>query len=221
MSDVDGAPLELHRRPFRRVPLHQAGRLVDERIAALQERYRANTSSGVSDLAALRRAATAEPGADPRVWELTLAGLPVEAGVGDEPTDAERAVHAAMTLYAVHQQSQRDRMHRAGHGLGRAVRALGREIGNEDAVRRRFEALGTAATFAGLMQHSRGLVRQLRGAAIPLDYGQFADDLLALQSPVRAGAVRLRWGRDYHRARPGAFSDQTPTTPSIEPEEIA
>jgi CRISPR system Cascade subunit CasB len=217
MSDVDSMPQQSPKGPARRAPLRAVGELVDSRVAALQERYRRNTSAGVSELAALRRAATQAPGVDPRVWALTLAGVPVEPSAGDEPTHTERAVHAAMTLYAVHQQSQPDRMHRPGYSLGRSVRTLGQRIGNEQAVRRRFEALGTAATFAELMQHSRGLVRQLRSEAIPLDYGQFADDLVALQSPTGADRVRLRWGRDYHRARP---ADRTETsTPPTDPEE--
>jgi CRISPR system Cascade subunit CasB len=219
MTEVDSPPHEPAMGPARRAPLRQIGQLVDARIAALQERYRRNASAGVSDLAALRRAVTEEPGADPRVWELTLAGVPVEPGAGDEPTDVERAVHAAMTLYAIHQQSQPDRMHRPGYGLGRSVRGLVKpDKSNEKAVRRRFETLGTAATFAELMQHSRGLVRQLRSAAIPLDYGQLADDLVALQSPTGADGVRLRWGRDYHRGCPANQTDETDTAPT-EPEE--
>jgi CRISPR system Cascade subunit CasB len=204
--------------PARQRQLTRVGQLVDSRIAELQERYLANISAGVADLAALRRAATAEPGSDPRVWALTVAGVAVGVDVGDDPTDDERAVHAAMTLYAIHQQSRPERMHHSGRGLGRAVRTLGQRAGNEDAVRRRFEALGTAATFAELMQHSRGLVRQLRSEAISLDYGQLADDLVALQSPTRAGAVRLRWGRDYHWARP---TEQNESTPATETEETA
>lgn len=219
MTDVDAAPDRPPRQvPARRRPLRRIGQLVDSRIAPLQEHYLANTSAGVADLAALRRAAAVEPGSDPRVWALTVADVAFGADLGDDPTDEERAVHAAMTLYAVHQQSQRERMHRPGWGLGRAVRTLGQRVGNEDAVRRRFEALGTAATFAELMEHSRGLVRQFRSEAVSLDYGQFADDLLSLQSPTRAGAVRLRWGRDYYRA---GRTDEIDATPATETEESA
>jgi CRISPR system Cascade subunit CasB len=220
VTDVDSARTQSPTKGSGRRPLRAIGHVVDSRVAALQERYRRNTSGGVSDLAALRRAATESPGADPRVWELTLAGLPVEPGAGDEPTDTERAVHAAMTLYAVHQQSQAAPMHRGGYGMGRSVRLLGERTNAKDAVRRRFEALGTAATFAELMQHSRGLVRQLRSAAIPLDYGQFADDLVALQSPAGADGVRLRWGRDYHRARPADQPEES-ITPRPDSEERA
>jgi CRISPR system Cascade subunit CasB len=187
--------------------------VVDTRVRNLQARYRNNLSSGVSDLAALRRAVSMQPGADPRVWELTLAGVDVPAGAGDEPTAAEKAAHAALTLYAVHQQSQVKPMHVGGRGLGAAVRTLGRQV-NEAAVRRRFEALGTAATFPELMTHARGLVTQLRSAGIPLDYGQLAQDFLALQTPSTAARVRLRWGRDYHRVRPAEPSTGSTDSPA-------
>ncbi|MCU1613185.1 MAG: hypothetical protein JWO98_725 [Frankiales bacterium] len=209
----------------RRVPLRRLGTLVDDRVRDLQGRYRRNESSGVSDLAALRRASTASPGSDPRVWELTVAGLDVPSGTSDEPTDEERAAHAALTLYAIHQQSQTASMHRAGYGLGRSVRALVLpDRSNENAVRRRFEALGSANTFAELMEHARGLVRQLRSADVPLDYGRLADDLAMLQDPAAAAGVRLRWGREYHRARQAdaaGSSAAARTDPSTNPKETA
>lgn len=209
----------------RRVPLRRLGTLVDQRVQDVQGRYRRNQSSGLADLAALRRANAAAPGSDPRVWELTVAGLDVPAGASDEPTDDERAAHAALTLYAIHQQSQTASMHRADYGLGRSVRALVLpDKSNEKAVRRRFEALGTASTFAELMEHARGLVRQLRSAAVPLDYGRLADDLVALQATATAAGVRLRWGREYHRARTVDAAMTAPADPTdtpSDPEETA
>lgn len=188
-----------------RVPL---GELIARRIAVLQQQYLAGTSKGVSDLAVLRRSATQPPGADPRTWELTLADVSPGAR-GDDATTAEVAAHAAMTLYALHQQSRSQPMHRGGAGLGGAVRALGRATGAEEAVRRRFEALGTAATFPELLHHARGLVRQLRSSGLPLDYGRLTQDLVDWQDPARASSVRLRWGRDYHRVRTEAADQQT------------
>lgn len=215
-SDATGTEPEL------RPGLGRLGALVDQRVRDVQGRYRRNESSGVADLAALRRAAAAAPGSDPRVWELTVAGLDVPADATDEPTAQERAAHAALTLYAIHQQSQSAPMHRAGYGLGRSVRAqVSPDRSNEKAVRRRFEALGTASTFPELMEHARGLVRQLRSDGIPLDYGRLAEDLLALQAPATAARVRLRWGRDYHRARLAEAPDSAPTESSAEPEENA
>jgi CRISPR system Cascade subunit CasB len=172
--------------------------LVAQRVGALQAHYLAGTSTGVAQLAALRRAVASPVGADPQTWELTVAGVSPWAR-DDDATDDERAVHAALTLYALHQQSRDRPMHRAGSGLGAAVMALGAATQSNAAVRRRFESLGTAATFSELLHHARGLVRQLRSAAIPLDYARLALDLRDWQDPARSASVRLRWGRDYHR----------------------
>jgi CRISPR system Cascade subunit CasB len=110
------------------------------------------------------------------------------------------AAYTAITLYAVHQQSRGQGMHRSGQGLGRAVRILRTRAGGAEAVRRRFEALGTAETFAEVVHHARGLITQLRGQDIPLDYGALADQLFSLQFRDGASRVRLAWGRDFYRA---------------------
>jgi CRISPR system Cascade subunit CasB len=192
-----------------RAPLAE---LVGERVAAVQAQFLTGTSAGVSQLAALRRAATSPVGSDPQTWELTVAGVSPWAR-GDDATDDERAVHAALTLYALHQQSRSQPMHRRGPGLGAAIRALGEATQARSAVRRRFEALGTAATFPELLHHARGLVGQLRSAGIALDYARLALDLRDWQDAARSASVRLRWGRDYHRVpHPDTRPDSTQET---------
>ncbi len=183
------------------------------RVLALQRSYLAGESGGVGSLARLRRAVTSSPGADPQVWGDVLDGMPVELlGRGDEPSPHERAAHAAITVYAVHQQSQGQPMHRAGRSLGAAVRTLGQGHASEEAVRRRFQALGTASSWAETLHHLRGLITQLRGAGIALDHGRLARDLRRLQQPGTADRVRLVWGRDYYRTpRDGAADAEAPT----------
>lgn len=188
------------------------------RVAALQRGYLNNESGSVASLARLRRAITAEPGADPTIWGETLEGIPEQYGGRDTASPAERAVHAALCLYALHQQGQRQpqqKMHRAGpeNRFGHAIARLsGRSAtsdpsdsatrstsqNTEKAVRRRFETLATASSFSETLHHARGLISQLRAAGIPLDYGRFAVDLTLLQSLGSADRVRLTWGRDYY-----------------------
>ncbi len=195
---------------------------VATRVLALQRAYLAGESGGVGALARLRRAVTSAPGADPQVWGDVLAGMPDELlGRGDDPSPYERAAHAAITGYAVHQQSQSQSMHRAGRSLGAAIRALGQGHASEEAVRRRFQALGTASSWAETLHHLRGLLTQLRGAGIALDHGRLARDLRRLQQTRTADGVRLAWGRDYYRtARDGAGTPDGPAadepTPSTE-----
>lgn len=201
---------------------------VSSRVEPLQAEYLRDNRTGRADsrLARLRRAVTTAPGEDPAVWELTLDGVPF-ASRTDEPSPSERAVHTALTLYAVHQQSQRVRVHQRGWSLGRAVRALVAsrdalgDAEREGAVRRRFDALISATSYDEIAYQLRGLVQQFRSAdpPIPLDYGRLAEDLDALQSRQRAPGVLLRWGRDYHRihgrSQTAASTDpQTPHQPS-------
>lgn len=174
-------------------------------VSSLQRSYlsdrQALSGSAAAHLARLRRAVGAAPGADPFVWELLFDQWPSElAPRSDAATPAENAAHAALTLFAVHQQSKPSPMHQSGPSMGRAVSRLARPVGvdEEQRVRRRFNALATAATLTETLHHARGLVTQLRGADIPLDYGRLAADLFLLQSTAHQDQVRLRWGRDYY-----------------------
>lgn len=200
----------------------RAGSHVRRKLSWLQEAYcdqrHREHSPATATLARLRRGVGKEPGDLPELWEITFDGLPNPAGEPDRDPERtvdspllrlERAVYTALTLYAVHQQSKSARMHQAGgNGLGAAVRLLAWRT-NENAVRRRFEALGTADSLAEAVNHARGLITQLRGEEIPLDYGRLADDLQRLQDRRYAPAVRRRWGRDYFQLRtPGADADQ-------------
>lgn len=177
---------------------------VGKAASRLQREYRKNLGSAVAELAILRRGVHQEPGEDVRVTAITLGDLYSDAArLPDEPQPAERAAHAALTLFAIHQQSHRDRsMHRKKYGLGRSLRLLGKHVGENgrNAVRHRFTTLATADSLEETLHHARGLIQQLRAAGIPLDYAQFARDLYWLQE---AGGERVRrtWGLDFYRVR--------------------
>ncbi len=87
---------------------------VGSQVKKLQDSYVFGDRAGsAAALANLRRSVSQDPGANPDIWEVTLEGLPtVFVGKTDEATEGEKAVHAAMTLYAVHQQSKTAPMHR-------------------------------------------------------------------------------------------------------------
>ncbi len=59
--------------------------------------------------AQLRGALSREAGTVPELWDLTLDGRP--GYLGDEPTRGEKAVHGALTLWALHQGSNTRPMH--------------------------------------------------------------------------------------------------------------
>ena len=202
-AQAGGAPPGKPRRARRPRPDKNAGLLVDRRIGGtktwegLQSRYLRNESRARGELAALRKGVSRSPGELPEIWELTEVPPPEHAG--DAPTGEEIAVHTAMTLYAVHQQSRTEHMFSPGVGLGSAARRL---IGPPDeenpSARARFNALVTSTTVAELRHHLRSFVSLLRARGIALDHAMLADDVLRFQQPGGAKKVRLAWARQYY-----------------------
>ncbi|WP_280314016.1 type I-E CRISPR-associated protein Cse2/CasB [Nocardia wallacei] len=180
---------------------------VSARVAGLQARYRRDDPPAVAALARLRRGVATPAGSRPDLWVYTLDKLPPlltdsAADRNGTPTAWEQAAHDAITLHAWHQQSRSDGMHRPGTSLGTAARILGWRSNSEQAVRRRFHALGATSQHNVRLGHLRGLVSQFRTESISLDYGRLARDLRQLGDPATAAAVLLEWGRDYHREYP-------------------
>jgi CRISPR system Cascade subunit CasB len=171
----------------------------------------ANDRPPGEDLAALRRGIGRPAGSVPQMWRYytTLN----ERG---DPSWALDAEHAALTLFAVHQQSQPKPAHRKGVGFGAAVRAL-RASGkfSEDAVDRRFAAAATATTLPEVAAHLRGLVTQLRGVS-SVDYTALFHDLRGWRDQVSRAEVRRRWGSQYFVTAPvtpaTANSTDSPTS---------
>lgn len=184
--------------------LKQLGKIVDSRIGGptgLQQRIIRGDSTARASLAALRRGVGKEPGDIPEIWALTQIEVPDWAP--DAPTKDELAVHTAMTLYALHQQSRNSPMHRAGVGLGRAARALTGTNEENSSARDRFNSLVTATTANELRHHLRTFVSLLRANEIPLDYAMLTDDIAQFISPGGASKVRLRWARQYYSISTG------------------
>lgn len=178
----------------------ELSRMIGGRVQAIQDAYLLRrTSEASATLAALRHALGKEPGSVPSIWQITIEG--VSDSSWDAPSWSERAAHDALTLYALHQQSRVDPMHVHERRLGTAVCMLGQggTTDREQAVRRRFDAAATSATYSELTYHLRGLVSQLRSAGIGIDYGILADDLLRSQIPDGMRLVRLWWARSYYR----------------------
>jgi CRISPR system Cascade subunit CasB len=195
--------------------LRTVGTFVDSTIRDLQARFlrERQDPAAVAALARLRRAVGKPPGAVLDVLEYTD-DPSLAHGAGDEPTDLEHAAHLAITLYAVHQQSRGEPMHRRGRGLGTALRGLaaGPEKDIPDPIARRFRTLGTADSFDELAHHLRGTVQLLRAGDSPLDYGRLADQLHAWRAGHR-DRVRLTWGRQFYRQNRAAAASDSPADP--------
>ncbi|PZM98313.1 MAG: type I-E CRISPR-associated protein Cse2/CasB [Actinobacteria bacterium] len=193
-STHDERRYQRRRRPF--------GNHVADTVVALQRDYLRKDRYVVAVMAHLRAALTTPPGYDYTILSYTrVPDTFLSTEYRDAATKEEQAKHLALALYAVHQQSIYDQpMHRDGVGLGTAISQLSRAAASEEAVRRRFAALGTAISFDEASYHLRSLIRLLRDKRIAIDYGLLADDLLALQSADGRARVRALWGREYYRA---------------------
>jgi CRISPR system Cascade subunit CasB len=201
----------------RRPKLGKLGKALDPEFRRLQREYLSESSAARADLARLRRGLGKPAGSVPDIWGLTVGKVPAElAWTGEDPSRAEQAAHAAMTLYALHQQSLTVPIHKPGERFGAAVRRLSKgDKTSEEAVTRRFMAVATAQSIEEVLFHVRGLITQLRREKHALDYAMFADDILNLLTPGRADQVRLAWGREFYRT---AFGDGAAATDNDTPD---
>lgn len=181
--------------------------------AALYRLQKGYERGDKATLATLRKAAGKTPEKDPMAWSYAINTLLpgfAYTGTQDEPSSAESAAFAALTLYALHQRALSRPMHiNDRKSLGAAVAELTLASGSKS-IKSRLDSLMMASTAVAVSYHLRSLISLLHAYEIPLDYAQLASDLWALHSPKRREGVILRWGRDYA----SALQKQTSTTNS-------
>lgn len=198
-------------------------RTATAKVRSLQERVLADNATAVATLARLRRCDPAEVGTDPSVWQVTLGDLPdtlvmFNGNRTENPTPAEEALHATLVLYALHQQSKDEGVHRRGTSFGQAVGKLARQRAVDEeldaATVARLHQAALASTFEGHVHHLRGLIQIMRveQPTVGFDYGLFAFDLWQLANPYSdSRRVVARWGRDLHHrsAKPKPTNEET------------
>ncbi len=209
-------------------PLRHA---VNQHVRTLQNDYRADRSHAVQALARLRRGVGRQATELPDLWGLVgieqfhQAYLEQRKVPVDEQTGlrAERAAHVAVTLWALHQQSNRTTsMHvSGGSSMGAAVRRLMSGTDSDEPIRKRLVRAGTATTLDVLAQRLRDLVVLLRAAEIPLDYGLLAEQLDQWQKPGGPSEVRQAWGRGFHAYRAAPNASKEPSAPTTQPDSTA
>ncbi|MBO3129036.1 type I-E CRISPR-associated protein Cse2/CasB [Dermatophilus congolensis] len=175
-------------------------------IARLQAEYVRPGSQpsawAAASIATLRKSSPGKIENDRGAWPLIYAAIPEQLlGHTDAITREERAMHATLVLYAVHQSSQPTGMHCAGVPLGRALKQLPGADDERSPILKRFTSLVAAPSFEAAMYHLRGLITLLRREHIALDYVALCSDLSKLQNPSSSATIRRRWGRDFFSNR--------------------
>ncbi|MEU1126069.1 type I-E CRISPR-associated protein Cse2/CasB [Streptomyces sp. NPDC005899] len=202
-------------------PREQVVRLAARHLAPLQRGYLADQSREVAALARLRRGAGREAGQLPDLWSLIDTGPLHAPPDGARPLSerdlvrAEDALHVALTLWALHQQSRPTGMHQPDRrdtrrGLGTAVRRMMKPGEIDEPLRKRLVRAGTAPDLASLGQRLRDIVVLLRREDIPLDYALLAGQLYTWQRPGGADTVRREWGRSFHAWHDRNAAEQAP-----------
>lgn len=167
-----------------------------------------NTGIGKAKLAKLRRGIGKKPGDDPALWGEFLRDLS-ETLLKDDK--AVNAVYTALTLYALHQQSNaenHERVFKKGMSLGKSVGAMIKSDDEEARMLTKFKALTSANNIYEMNMYLRNIIQLIKREGIPLDYSQLAVDIYRLQNPKEAPKVRLKWARDFYTATHNKTKDE-------------
>ena len=152
-------------------------------------------------LAALRRGIGKAPGELPELWGMLFDRINDDLVGKDGPSNAEWAVYTALTLYALHQQSNTKPMHKEGVSIGTAAAGLVEQEEDTPRILKRLHLIATAVSPEDLAYHLRGVVTLLRTKEIALDYARLAKELFLFHTEEYGNSIRLAWGRDFYREK--------------------
>ncbi|NLM17637.1 MAG: type I-E CRISPR-associated protein Cse2/CasB [Candidatus Riflebacteria bacterium] len=160
------------------------------------------------------------------VWPEVFANMPERFLSQDgNPTDEEKAIFAALQLYALHQQGRNEPVHEcfksektnelsdkksseeqderqlksgSGFNIGNSLSSLSKGEASES-IDKRFNAMITSATFEEMLVHLRHLISILKSKdkTQTVDYARLADDFFWFLKNSKE-QVRLRWGEGYY-----------------------
>ncbi|MFF7360098.1 type I-E CRISPR-associated protein Cse2/CasB [Streptomyces sp. NPDC008125] len=183
------------------------GEAVHAHVAPLCRGYQDDEAAAVAALARIRRGAGKPAGSLPDLWGLLGLERLDTTGWGEaDVVRAEEAVHLAVTLWALHQQSHPETaMHvPGGPDVGGAVRRLMKPDEIDEPVRKRFVRAGSAPSIEALGPRLRELVLLFRRDGIALDYAKLARQLYRWQGSGGRAEIHRAWGRGFHQYRPPA-----------------
>lgn len=171
------------------------------KLEYLQKTKETNPAAWRGILAELRRGVGKVPGELPVLWGMLFDRIPEELTGQADASPAEWAVYTALTLFAMHSQSNDAPMHQKDISLGSAAARLIHQEEDTERILNRMQLVATAVSPADLAYHLRGIVQLLRNDGIPLDYARLAKELYLFYFDTSADSVRMNWGRDFYRDR--------------------
>lgn len=151
-------------------------------------------------LAAFRHSAGKPLGNVPSVWPLLFEYMPESfLSNNGEETKEERAIFAAIQLYAMQKQGTRGReVTGKEKNIGESLRQI-RTKDNAQALDRRFVSTMSAHEFDEFIYQLRQLMKLAKSrGAVPVDFAKLAKDLYLYQCG-EAERIRLSWAESYYR----------------------
>jgi len=165
------------------------------------------------DLAALRAGLGREAGEVPEMWRFYTCPVDDRLARRGQLSIEQRAEHAALALYGLHQQSKRTSMHDPRFPLGKALYRLRiSQRFSPQAVDARVNAAATMTSPGALLIRLRGLIDQLRVIDQPLDYDGLMRLIQDWHHEDRRRRARRRLAVEYQVW--AGRDDESPATPA-------
>lgn len=165
------------------------------------------------DLAALRAGLGREAGEVPEMWRFYTCPVDDRLARLGQLSIEQRAEHAALALYGLHQQSKRTSMHDPRFPLGKALYRLRiSQRFSPQAVDARVNAAATTTSPGALLIRLRGLIDQLRVIDQPLDYDGLMRLIQDWHHEDRRRRARRRLAVEYQVW--AGRDDESPATPA-------
>ncbi|MFF4128330.1 type I-E CRISPR-associated protein Cse2/CasB [Microbispora rosea] len=161
------------------------------------------------DLAAMRAGLGRGFGEVPKVWPYYTVEINDELARRGQASVDQKAEHAALALYGLHQQSKSISMHRPNVRLGTALARLrASDRFSDKAIDDRVEAAATTTTPDALLIRLRGLIDLLRVVNQPLDYTHLMGLIRDWHYDDGRRAARRTWALDYQVWKQTAPQDE-------------
>lgn len=186
-------------------------------ISSLQTRFLAGDPTARAEIARLRAGAGRDPLNSPTVVGSACRYLPEECrSNGEHLTDYEKAVTAAVCLWALHMQGQHTPAHVTGTSIGTAVRIAARNDGSgleTSTLRRPWDLAMSSTSMATTATYLRQVVARIKKQGVGFDYAGLAKDLSGWRWRESRAKSVMRLTRDAYASYPEkTTADTEPTT---------